>query len=129
MSDSSLGQSTPPSRSGTVLIIDDDMAVREVLQALLNQKGFRTLAAADGTSGVALYQEHRSEISVVMVDLVMPSTPGGNVIAALRALNPTLGIIGMTGSIDTAPPGDRHLMWLRKPSPIDEIVRAIETVA
>ena len=60
----------------TVLIIDDDASVRTVLDRVLADRGFRVLVAASGARGWELLSSHRDEISLIVLDLLMPEMSG-----------------------------------------------------
>ncbi len=67
----------------TVLVIDDDPAVRDVLARFLGREGFRTLAAASGEEGLRLAREQRA--SAITLDVMMPGMDGWAVLLALKA--------------------------------------------
>jgi two-component system cell cycle sensor histidine kinase/response regulator CckA len=83
-----------------VLVIDDEPAVRNVLRALLENYGYRTLVAANGTDGIALYRERSTEIALVITDLMMPAMQGEEVVATLRVMNPAVRILAVSGLIE-----------------------------
>ena len=68
---------------GTILIIDDDSALRTLLRKLLEESGWRILEAEDGEAGIQLALTHRPD--VVLCDLLMPRCNGFQVCRALRA--------------------------------------------
>jgi PAS domain S-box-containing protein len=72
-----------PATSGTVLVIDDDPAVRTLMRRFLDREGFRILEAADGESGLRLAREERPD--VITLDVIMPGLDGWSVLAALKA--------------------------------------------
>jgi PAS domain S-box-containing protein len=76
--------------SGTVLVIDDDPAVRTLMGRFLNREGFRVLEAADGETGLRLARE--SQPDVITLDVIMPGMDGWSVLAALKA-DPEVGDI------------------------------------
>ena len=76
-------------RVDTVLIVDDEQALRSVLGKMLINEGCRVLTAADGTEAQALLQAHPEPISVVILDWIMPGISGDNLCRKLREL-PTL---------------------------------------
>ena len=71
----------------TILIVDDDPAVRAVLKTRLNNSGFRTLEANEGLSVVALAQRERPDL--ILLDVVMPGQDGIEVYTALREASAT----------------------------------------
>ena len=113
----------------TVLVIDDDLAVREVLGAVLKMNGYRTLLAADGAAGLALYREHSVEIKVVLTDILMPGMSGSEVIAALRELNPAVRILAVSGLVDAeemgVPTESGRLELLFKPLTSGPLLEAV----
>ena len=79
-----------------ILVIDDEMAIRDVTAATLKSFGYRVLTAGDGSEGIALYAQN-PEIAIVLTDMLMPVLDGPTTIRALRKLNPHVRIIGMSG--------------------------------
>jgi signal transduction histidine kinase/DNA-binding response OmpR family regulator/ligand-binding sensor domain-containing protein len=75
-------QPAPPPHS-TVLVIDDDANVRDLMQRTLAKDGFRVEVAADGTRGLALAKEHKP--AVITLDVMMPGMDGWAVLTALKA--------------------------------------------
>jgi PAS domain S-box-containing protein len=80
-----------------VLVVDDENSVRRVTLAMLRHLGATTLEACDGEQALALYRQHGAEIGAVLLDLSMPRMTGREVFEALRALNPGLPVILMSG--------------------------------
>src|SRR3954469_1995421 len=72
----------------TVLIVEDDRALRELLEINLRQAGYRTLSADGGQSGLRQAQAQRPD--AVLLDLMLPGMPGTEVLSRLRAA-PELG--------------------------------------
>lgn len=83
--------------SGTVLVVDDELAVREVAEQALVLDGFEVLAASDGHEAVALFREHVAEIDVVLLDLTMPRMDGAETLFAIRQSSRTVPIILSSG--------------------------------
>jgi CheY-like chemotaxis protein len=84
-----------------VLIADDEHFVRTMLLLGLEQYGFEVHAAADGREAVAVYQQHRERIAVVLLDVIMPGLDGPQTLTALRELNPNIPACFMTGDMGT----------------------------
>lgn len=103
-----LQQTTPPpSREDSapavrgagegILLIDDEPAVRETLQLLLQRAGYRVFAAGDGHAGIEEFQRHRGEVSLVITDMMLPDQIGTEVVKSLRRLDATVPIIAISG--------------------------------
>ncbi len=82
---------------GTVLIADDEEAIREITTALLERIGFRVITAADGIETVDRYIENSEEISVLLMDINMPRLNGLEAALRIRHINPKLPVLFMSG--------------------------------
>ena len=85
-------------RRPTVLVIDDDDAVRAVLVKTLRNAGYRVREARDGKAGMRLV--HESSIDLVITDLVMPEQEGLETVRMLRQNHPHLSVVAMSGAFD-----------------------------
>jgi two-component system, cell cycle sensor histidine kinase and response regulator CckA len=83
--------------SETVLLIEDDDAVREVLGCGLEQEGYQVHMASNGKDGMERFHRHRAEISVVITDLVMPEMGGLALADELCKARSSTPIIYVTG--------------------------------
>jgi CheY-like chemotaxis protein len=81
----------------SVLVVDDDPLVLEMLDAVLPCYGFAVHKAAGGQQALDLYRTHRGSIGVVLLDLKMPGLSGPQTLAALRGVDPDLGCVFMSG--------------------------------
>jgi CheY-like chemotaxis protein len=84
-------------RSPGILVVDDDAAVRSLLDFGLRQYGFAVWLAADGQEALQVYQQNRSAIDLVLLDVRMPVLDGPKTLAALSQLNPQIRCCFMTG--------------------------------
>lgn len=80
-----------------VLIVDDDVAVQLSTQSLLESYHYTVLATNDGVEAIALYAQHQDEIRLVILDVMMPNMSGISLIQRLKAVNPIVKIIAMSG--------------------------------
>lgn len=97
---SALAASPPapgPGRGETVLVVDDEEAVRNLALSVLERNGYRVLLAADGAEAVAVFRAHRDRIALVLLDLTMPQLSGAQALAELRALSPEVRIVLTSG--------------------------------
>jgi two-component system CheB/CheR fusion protein len=116
-----------PSR-GTILIVEDDPAVREMLQLLFDDEGHRTLVAADGHKALKLAAQGSTEPDLVIADYNLPKGLNGlEMIAALQTLlQHTIPAIILTGDISTETLREiaRHgCVHLNKPVRVKELTR------
>jgi DNA-binding NtrC family response regulator len=79
----------------TVLLIDDDDDLRDLLVQVLRHGGFTPLSASHGRAGIALLNDHR--VDLVVTDLVMPEMEGIELILLLRRTHPHLPVVAMSG--------------------------------
>ncbi len=80
-----------------VMLVDDEEAILQMAQAVLESFDYRVLTACSGQSALALYQQHADEVSVVIIDMMMPEMDGLTTIAGLHSMNPHLKIIASSG--------------------------------
>ena len=87
----------PPMGKGeTILLVEDEKNVREASRRLLTSLHYHVLTAANGEAALELYRATPG-IDLVLVDIVMPAMGGEELIGELRALDPTLKVVAMTG--------------------------------
>ena len=84
-------------RGETVLVVDDEAAIRRITKLSLEAFGYRVLVAANGVEALALYEQRHAEIAVVLTDMMMPVLGGEGLIRALVRLNPAIRIIAVSG--------------------------------
>ncbi len=83
--------------SETVLVIDDEEAIRQVAADILESYGYRVLLAADGAAGVEEYRKDPAAIAMVLLDMVMPRQGGRETYLQLKEVNPRVRVLFSTG--------------------------------
>jgi PAS domain S-box-containing protein len=83
----------PIGHGETILIVDDESAIREVAKAVLFKSGYKVLATDDGPAALSLFVQHRKEIDVVLTDLVMPVMNGLMLARTLRKIDAKVKVI------------------------------------
>jgi PAS domain S-box-containing protein len=122
----------PRGNSELILVVDDEASIRQIAKYTLDAFGYRTLLARDGTEALALYAQHRSEVAVVITDMMMPILDGAATLRALRSMNPavkTIAASGLTGEGQTfvaSVAGCDH--FLRKPYTAEALLEALAKV-
>ena len=117
--------------SETMLLVEDEPAVREFAVAVLRSHGYRVLQAGSGVEALEVWKWHRARITLLFSDLVMPDGLGGVELAAmLRKEKPTLKVVLTSGYADEAigqqfrpPPGAHFIRKPYKPQLLAQIVR------
>ena len=108
-------------QGSTILLIDDDNAVREVTRAMLHDLGYRVLEAGSGGAALDLI-ERNATIDLIMVDFAMPGMNGAELARLARAKRPTLPVLFITGFADrTALAGVSEAQIINKPFVPEEL--------
>lgn len=81
-----------------VLVVDDEVNIRDMITTILSRFGYRVVAAANGLEAMALYAPRVTEIALVITDLNMPEMGGGDLAVALSSLNPAVKILFISGA-------------------------------
>jgi len=81
----------------SVLIIDDDAMIRDMAAEILNEFGFRVFTASDGAEGVDVFEQQRSQVDVVLLDMTMPRMNGEACFRALKDIDAEARIIICSG--------------------------------
>jgi signal transduction histidine kinase/ActR/RegA family two-component response regulator len=112
-------------RGSTILLIDDDNAVREVTRAILHELGYKVLEAGSGGAALDLI-EREPKIDLMIADFAMPGMNGAEVARLAQAKRPTLPVLFVTGFADrTALAGIGEAQIISKPFMDDELVHKV----
>jgi two-component system cell cycle sensor histidine kinase/response regulator CckA len=113
-------------RGETVLLVEDESAVRALLAEVLRDAGYRVLTARGGPEALLLADRHRDRVDLLLTDVVMPGMRGGELARRLRALHPEARVLFMSGHADEeVRRGLEGGDLLQKPVPPDEVVRRV----
>jgi two-component system, cell cycle sensor histidine kinase and response regulator CckA len=119
---------------GTVLLVEDEEGLRALNARGLASRGYAVLQAGNGVEAIRLLEERAGEIDLVVSDVVMPEMDGPTLFKEMRARNPELKMIFVSGYAEDA--FERHLprggqfAFLSKPFTLKQLVAAVkETMA
>ena len=98
---------SPSSRRAKILVIDDEPGVQELLRDLLSAEGHTVVTCADGSSGLARFQNGRYDL--VLTDLAMPGISGWDVARAIKSQSPQTPVIMITGYGDRVDPAEARI--------------------
>jgi PAS domain S-box-containing protein len=115
-----------------IMLVDDEEAMRELGKELLEEQGYRVLCATDGVEALELYRQSHAEISLVILDLVMPKMDGGQAYVEMKKINPALKAFFCTGytsdSVISSLLKEENLQALQKPFRPPEFLRVLREV-
>jgi DNA-binding response OmpR family regulator len=115
---------------GTIVIIEDEAAIREAICDIITGAGYEPVAAADGAAG--LNAARRPDVRLVLLDLMLPQLDGMDLLARLRQTHPTLPVIIITarGTEDDRVDGLRAGAddYIVKPFSAKELMARVEAV-
>lgn len=114
-----------------ILIIEDDLTIREVLRQILEHVGYEVMEASDGKEGISLYRERQADL--IITDIIMPKKEGLETIMDLWAEFPELKIIAISGGGRLGPETYLELAegfganrLLNKPLGHEELLEAVQ---
>jgi two-component system cell cycle sensor histidine kinase/response regulator CckA len=115
--------------SGTVLVVDDQEAVRNVARQMLERAGLTVLLASNGHQAIKTFRKHAGEIAIVLLDLTMPDMDGEEVFRSLRRIRPDAQVILSSGygEDEIAPrlAGESPAGFLQKPYQAAELLAKV----
>jgi PAS domain S-box-containing protein len=124
------GSNLPMGHGETVLVVDDEKSLQDLVRATLENRRFKVLTAFDGHEAISIYEKNRNKIDVVLLDMLMPNMNGLATISALKRLNPNIKIIGMSGSLLENLPSEmgalvQEMPFLQKPFDSEDMVMLV----
>ncbi|ETW98313.1 MAG: hypothetical protein ETSY1_19265 [Candidatus Entotheonella factor] len=122
----------PQGQGEVVLLVDDEIIVREGSKALLEYLGYQVLTADNGQHALDVYRSHQDEIALVLTDMVMPEIDGVRLFHQLRQLNPEVLSVLMTGY----PLGEERQQllqqgivdWIQKPLDLAVLAQTVHRI-
>lgn len=108
----------------TILLVDDEEAIRLLGKMILEQKGYQVLTAGDGRGTIEIFSGKKEEIDLLILDLTMPHLSGEEVLRQLRRISPTLKVIVSSGQ-RTVPSSFKNVSFLPKPYRPDDLLRTV----
>jgi two-component system cell cycle sensor histidine kinase/response regulator CckA len=118
--------------SETVLIVEDEAAVRALASRVLNERGYHVLEAANGMDALRVAQDYAKEIHLVLTDVVMPGISGRVLVSRLEPDRPRIKALFISGYTENAIVNhsilDSDVAFLQKPFSVDGLVRKVREV-
>ena len=111
----------------TVLVVDDEPGVRELVAALLREAGFSVTTAANGSDAISVFRTHEGRFNLLISDVMMPGVDGPALVEELRAASPDLPVILMSGACEPSRLRTRKpVMFLAKPFSLKALLSHVQ---
>jgi two-component system, cell cycle sensor histidine kinase and response regulator CckA len=118
--------------SELILLVDDNSTVLEIGEEMLQLLGYTVLTANSGGEAINLYQQHRDQIKLVILDMIMPGLSGYDTYIALKKINPSVAVLLSSGySIDSQASEMLELGcngFLQKPFAVHEFSSTVRSI-
>jgi PAS domain S-box-containing protein len=125
-------QLLPQGKGELIMVVDDEVAIREIVKVTLENNGYTVSFAPDGTEAVALFASQKRKPQVVMVDLMMPFMDGVATIRTLQRMDPATKFIAISGIMDQARINQLNeiggVKFLAKPFTTEQLLSALADV-
>ncbi|MEQ4596907.1 MAG: response regulator, partial [Methylobacteriaceae bacterium] len=115
-------------RNETVLVVEDELVVRDLVVEVLRELGYRAIEAPDGPSGLEIVRSS-ARIDLLVTDVGLPGLNGRQLADHARTLRPELRVLFMTGYAENATfgggPLDPDMQMITKPFPVERLAARI----
>ena len=116
----------------TLLLVEDEAAVRASVRRLLEWHGYTVLEARNGAEALKIYEARGSEIDLVLTDILMPELGGQELVEQLRERRPDLRVVFMSGYAERALTSNGSIPfgtgYLEKPFAVETLMRRVREV-
>lgn len=121
-----------PKGEETLLVVDDEAYIIDVVETMLSEAGYQVLIARGGREAIEMYAKHSERIDLVILDMVMPDIGGGQVFDAIRAKNPDVKVL-LSSGYSVEGQAEKILErgcngFIQKPYRMDEMVHKIRAI-
>jgi CheY-like chemotaxis protein/anti-sigma regulatory factor (Ser/Thr protein kinase) len=129
---STVERDVPRGGSEILLLVEDETTVRASVRRLLEWHGYTVIEASNGSEALRIYESNPEAIDLVLTDLVMPVMGGHELVERLRAGNPALRVVFMSGYTERTIADDSTMPsgtgFVEKPFTVDTLMRRVREV-
>jgi DNA-binding NtrC family response regulator len=118
-------------RTETVLIVEDEIAVRELASEFLKTAGYNVLTAENGMDALAIAEGLQQPIHALVTDIVLPKMPGPELAERVKRIRPDVKVIYMSGYLEYDKKEEQFLeegVFLQKPYTRDALVAKVDEI-
>jgi PAS domain S-box-containing protein len=121
-----------PGGTETILLVEDEQDVRETVEEILEEKGYKVITAGDGEEAISIYRNKHGEIHAVVIDMGLPKVSGWHAFLAMKQIHPGVRAIFCSGYLDPDSRAEKSAAGVRafvqKPYMPDDILQKVRTV-
>ncbi|GIF11033.1 response regulator [Actinoplanes teichomyceticus] len=123
----------PVADTPTVLVVDDEEDLRDIMRRMLERRGYSTLVAGDPDEAISVCRDHAGDIDALVTDLTLPGgASGGELAGTITGMRPGLGVVFISGlpkdiAVTKGLVGDDALL-VKKPFTADALLQALKKV-
>lgn len=121
---------TSVGNSATILLVDDDEALRRFVQRILIQQGFHVIQASNGAEALGVASAYAQPVDLLLTDVIMPKVNGLVLAQRLLQERPHIGVLYMSGYVEKSMLLAKHpeSMLIQKPFTPDALIAAVRQV-
>lgn len=127
-----MSQATAPEERPTVLVVDDEEDLRDIMRRMLERRGFTALVAGDSGQAIEVCREHPGDIDVLVTDLGLPGVSGGELSRTASELRPGMQVIYISGLPREIAVADgliaEDALLVKKPFTTEDLIEALRSV-
>lgn len=116
----------------TILVVEDEEMILDILTNILESKGYKVLTARDGYEALQVYFEKKNEIALVISDLGLPKLNGADLLKKLKIINPLIKVIIASGHIETDTQSEMqkygNIIFIQKPYTGWKVLNQVRTL-
>ena len=114
----------------TILLVDDDEALRRFVRRILIEQGFHVIEASDGAEALEVASAYAEPVDLLLTDVIMPKVNGLVLAQRLRQERPGIGVLYMSGYVEKSMLLAKHpeSILLQKPFTPDALIAAVRQV-
>ncbi len=120
--------SEAPSGSETILLVEDDDAVRTMIREFLESKGYTVLEARNGDEAIQTSEQHQAPIHLLVTDVVMPGMNVRELVQRLEPRCPEMKVIHISGYISERTILGKGICFLRKPFRLETLADKVREI-
>ncbi len=119
-------------RGETILVVDDELQFIKFASIVLTNANYRVITASNGKDALELYEKHREEIRLVILDLIMPGMDGKRCLEALRNIDPKIRALVASGALNPGVEEDLKVTGakglIKKPFSMEQLLEKIRVI-